>query len=291
METGWSGAAAGQRLTAAGTELPLAARHGRLSRRRWLAAVLVLLAAFCVAATGVALTMDLLAASAVTLLAACAAGLAMLSILMELIADRSARQQFQALLRALEASERNAEALREQRAWLAGLSASLQQAGNPAELAQRLLSGLARGLPIQQGLCCYWSEQGQHLIAAARYGGEGTDADGVLLRQPLLAPLLLEAVRSGREIVIAKPGSAYLRISSGLGDAEPAELLVLPLEHRGRLFAVLELAALQPLGEAARALIAEVVPIFAMCLEILLRAESSTSSSGQPAARPPGGAS
>ena len=56
-------------------------------------------------------------------------------------------------------------------------------------------------------------------------------------------------------------------------DAEPAELLIHPIEHRGRLFGVLELASLQPLGDAAGLLIQEIAPVFAMCLDILQRAE------------------
>ena len=130
---------------------------------------------------------------------------------------------------------------------------------------------------MQQGLCCYWDEGRQVLGAAARYGGDGADADDVLLRQPLLAPLLLEAVRSRREIIISRPGATFLRISSGLGDAEPTELCVLPLEHGGRMFALLELAALEPVSDAARSMLAEVVPVFAMCLEILSLAERGDS--------------
>lgn len=78
-----------------------------------------------------------------------------------------------------------------------------------------------------------------------------------------------------RAITLTQPGARYLRISSGLGDAEPAELLIHPIEHRGRLFGLLELASLQPLGGAAGLLIQEIVPVFAMCLDILQRAERS----------------
>ena len=40
------------------------------------------------------------------------------------------------------------------------------------ELAQSLLSGLARCMSLQQALCCFWDEGSQSLTAAARYGGE-----------------------------------------------------------------------------------------------------------------------
>lgn len=178
-------------------------------------------------------------------------------------------------LGAAEAGLCRAEADSRRRACLVELSARLQQASSPAELARQLLSGLARSLPLHQGLCCYWDEASQSLQALARYGAEGADAAQVLARQPELAPLLLEVVRSRRPITLSRPGPRYLRISSGLGDAEPAELLIHPIEHRGRLFGLLELASLQPLGEPASLLIDEVVPVFAMCLDILQRAERS----------------
>lgn len=280
METGWGDATTGQRLAVTAKAQPPCAPSGSAVSQRWLSSLFVLLVALAIAAAaGVALSIGLLTFTMAVLLSACAAFMALVAALLGWLSERGLRQDCLALQEALEASERHAETQRVRRAWLLQLTASLQQAGHPAELAQRLLSGLARGLVMQQGLCCYWDEDGQLLRAAARYGGEGADAEDVLTRQPLLAPLLLEVARSRREIVIASPGATYLRLTSGLGDAEPAELLVLPLEHRGRLIALLELAALQPVSGEARALLAEVVPMFAICLELLSRTDGSQNSS------------
>lgn len=246
-------------------------RGGATAGRRWLACGLVLLAASVITvAAGVALAMGWLTVTAAVLLASCAVGMAALSMLLYGRAERQLRHEFTVLLQAAQASERQAQA---RRAMLCRMADSLQQAGTPNELAQRLLSGLAPALTVHQGLCCYWDEERQQLRAAARYGGEGADAGDALAGQTLLAPLLLEAARSRREIVIASPGASYLRVNSGLGDAEPAELLVLPLEYRGRLLALLELAALQPVGDAARVLLQEILPVFALCLAVLKRAD------------------
>ncbi len=218
---------------------------------------------------------NLLSPGSAALLALCSAGMALFSSLLWWLLRWTIGRQVLDALSAAEASLRRADAESERRACLVELSARLQQAQSPAELARQLLSGLARSLSVQQGLCCYWDEGSQSLSAAARYGADGADAAQVLVRQPELAPLLLEVARSRRAIILAQPGPRYLRISSGLGDAEPAELLIYPIEYRGRLCGVLELASLQPVGDAADLLIKEIAPVFAMCLDILQRAERS----------------
>jgi hypothetical protein len=266
METGSRRAVTEQRLTAAEGLPALEALPAWLARlRRWCSLLLVLAAGCIVLSAWLAQDIGLLAYPAALWLSSSAAFMALLAIALGCLVDRVLVQWLRSLMSSTQAERRRAEALR---AWQLEMSSSLQQASHPADLAQRLLSGLARCLPLQQGLCCYWDEQEQVLCAAARYGGEGTDANAVL-QQPLLAPLLLQAAHSRREIVIEQPGADYLRISSGLGDAEPAQLLVLPLEHQGRLLGVLELASLQPMADAARGRLSDVMPVFALCLGIL----------------------
>ena len=219
--------------------------------------------------------MDLLPPGSALWLVLCSAAMVLLFSLLCLLLRLTVGREVLEALRAAEAGLRHADAETRRRACLVELTARLQQAQSPAELARQLLSGLAHSLPVHQGLCCYWDEARQSLQAAARYGADGADEAQVLVRQPELGPLLLEVAHSRRPITLIQPGPRYLRISSGLGDAEPAELLIHPIEHRGRLFGVLELASLQPLGDAAGLLIQEIAPVFAMCLDILQRAERS----------------
>lgn len=241
----------------------------------WLSALNLLAALLAAAGFHAAESTGLLPPGAASMLSFAVVGMAVFSILLLLLARFTTGRQLMAGLERAEVSQRLAAAQAERRALFGALSARLQQAQSPDELARQLLSGLAPSLPVQQGLCCFWDEGSQSLTAAARYGAEGSSAAAVLKRQPRIGPLLLEAARLRRRIVIAQPGPGYLRITSGLGDAEPAELLIQPILHRGRLFAVLELASLQPLDEAARALLDEIAPVFAMCLDILQRAEHS----------------
>lgn len=263
--------------------------------------VLLSLSLLLLAAAGLyaALVMDRLPSGNAEWLALC--GLLMLLfaclpwLLLRLMIGRELLDAFSAA----EASLHSAEAESRRRACLAELSALLEQARNPAELARQLLSGLARSLPVHQGLCCYWDEGSQSLQAAARYGADGADEAQVLVRQPELAPLLLEVARSRRAITLERPGARYLRISSGLGDAEPAELLIHPIEHRGRLLGLLELASLQPFGDEADRLLQQIAPVLAICLDSLQRAEHSerlleqargAEAAGQQAALPGGSA-
>ncbi|MDD2727683.1 GAF domain-containing protein [Malikia sp.] len=241
----------------------------------WLSALNLLAALLATAGFHAAESTGLLPPGSASMLSFAVVGMAVFSILLLLLARFTTGRQVMAELERVEVSQRLAAAQAERRALFGSLSARLQQARSPDELARQLLSGLAPSLPMQQGLCCFWDEGSQSPTAAARYGAEGSSAAAVLERQPRIGPLLLEAARLRRRIVIAQPGPGYLRITSGLGDAEPAELLIQPIEHRGRLFAVLELASLRPLDEAARALLDEIAPVFAMCLDILQRAEHS----------------
>lgn len=276
MEDARTAAASVSPLPAVGEAVRLHELRRALGRLGWRLALLSLsLLLLAVAAGYAAQAMNLLPPGSALWLALCSAAVVLLFGLLCLLLRLTIGREVLAALRAAEAGLRHADAESRRRACLVELTARLQQAQSPAELARQLLSGLAHSLPVHQGLCCYWDEASQSLQAAARYGADGADAAQVLVRQPDLGPLLLEVARSRRAITLNQPGARYLRISSGLGDAEPAELLIHPIEHRGRLFGVLELASLQPLGDAAGLLIQEIAPVFAMCLDILQRAERS----------------
>ena len=276
MEDARVAAASTRPLPVMGGALRLHELRRSLSRLGWRLVLLNLSLLLLAAAAGsVVEAMDLLPPGSAGWLLLCSAAMVLFFSLLCLLLRLTVGREVLAALSAAEASLRHADAESRRRACLVELSSHLQQAQSPAELARQLLSGLARSLPVHQGLCCYWDEGSQSLNAVARYGADGADEAQVLVRQPELAPLLLEVARSRRSITLANPGPGYLLISSGLGDAEPAELLIHPIEHLGRLFGVLELASLQPLGDAAGLLIQEITPVFAMCLDILQRAERS----------------
>lgn len=63
----------------------------------------------------------------------------------------------------------------------------------------------------------------------------------------------------------------YIRISSGLGEGEPACIVVLPIIRGERVLGVLEMASFQQFSERERALLDALQPILAAGLEILDR--------------------
>ena len=63
----------------------------------------------------------------------------------------------------------------------------------------------------------------------------------------------------------------YLRISSGLGEAAPAQAEAWPLASREALLAVIEVASFRALGARERALLEELLPAAALNLQVLQR--------------------
>lgn len=175
-----------------------------------------------------------------------------------------------------EASHAAAQAQLQRRAQVAALSVRLQQVQSPRQLADTLLSQLAQVLPVRQALCVLWNDSDSTLLAVSRYGGAGADAQAVLARVPRLGTLLHECVAQRRPIRITEPGSDFPRISSGLGDMAPAEILLYPVQYGGRVFAVLELAALCPFVPEDLQLLADIEPVLAMSLDIAQRLAAQT---------------
>ena len=63
--------------------------------------------------------------------------------------------------------------------------------------------------------------------------------------------LIGQVARSKRSIVVRDIPEAYIRISSGLGDAKPASLIVLPLLFEDQVLGVIELASFTPFSQVA----------------------------------------
>ncbi len=80
---------------------------------------------------------------------------------------------------------------------------------------------------------------------------------------------LLGAAASERELVVFDElPDAHFRIQSGLGEAAPRALALLPIRHLDQLRAVIELALLKPLTSAQSELLREVRSMLAVALEV-----------------------
>ncbi|MEO5345111.1 MAG: PAS domain-containing protein [Magnetococcus sp. YQC-9] len=170
----------------------------------------------------------------------------------------------------LAASHASEKKLTARRTLLVDIANHLQQADTPLALARTLLSRLSEPLRLGQGLFCLWNEAQQRLVPLARFASNGATPDDTA--RPL-ASLLKQCALERRPFILKEPGQEFFHIRSGLGDAAPRSVLLQPVVHAGRLFAVMELATFDELTEEDLSLIRDLQPTVAMSLDILLRAE------------------
>ena len=219
-------------------------------------------------------------------LAAVIAGIGLLSVLAGQMLARPVRLVLTRLFARLEEKRGEAENQVERRNTVAAITARMQQAQNPHELAYSLLCELAPRLGLGQAMFCLWEESSGQLSVAARYAGEegGLEAQRTGSVPAAHTGLLGQCARDRRLIVVRDPGVDYMRIRSGLGDAVPVAIVLFPVQYGGRLFAVMELASVREFSEDDRMLLADLEPIIALNLDILLRAERTSDLLSQTAA-------
>ena len=131
------------------------------------------------------------------------------------------------------------------------------------------MSGLVRGLgelsalasltmrelvPLVSAQCgaFYLARTGDDVpggVVLERAGSYGLPSDGVPERFELGESLVGQAAIDGRTIVVRGAPPEYLRISSGLGEAAPAAVAVVPVLFENQVLAVLELASVHEFSE------------------------------------------
>jgi len=186
----------------------------------------------------------------------------------------------------LEEKREQAENLVERRNAVAAITARMQRAQRPDDLAYSLLCELAPRLQLGRALFCLWDESAGQLHAVATYAGEKTceAEEHSACTTDVNIGLAGQCARDRRVIVLHKPGGDYMHVRSGLGDASPAEIVLLPVQYGERLFAVMELAGMREFTEDDRMLLADLEPIIALNLDTLLRAERTAELLAQTAA-------
>ncbi|MCT0223665.1 GAF domain-containing protein [Synechococcus sp. CS-1328] len=136
----------------------------------------------------------------------------------------------------------------------------LQQAGSSEELARIWLSELAALLEIGAASFYAWVGGEQPLRLIGSYAALDRP-----VRLHIGEGLVGQCARDRTPLVLTDPPPDY-RIRSGLGDAVPAMLLVLPIIGEPRLLAVVELASFTPLEPRQRSLITDMLPLLAALL-------------------------
>ncbi|NGZ04747.1 MAG: PAS domain S-box protein [Magnetococcales bacterium] len=149
----------------------------------------------------------------------------------------------------------------------AALSQVLQEAVDFADLARKFLSGIAPLLQIGQG-AFYLHESGRlRLLGGYAFRERNGFYPVFAIGEGLIGQCALEK----SPILIHRPPADYVRIGSGVGEATPQMILVLPVLRNDQLLAVVELAAFKPFDVHEQALVDGLIPLLAMSIEILER--------------------
>ncbi len=116
--------------------------------------------------------------------------------------------------------------------------------------------------------------EGPHLTLLASYASEGKEALGKKIR--LGEGIVGQCALEKQKIVLNNVPKGYLRIGSGLGEASPRSIMVLPLAFEGQVKGVLELASFQgfnPTHEALLDQLTESMGIVLNTIEANMRTE------------------
>jgi CheY-like chemotaxis protein len=146
-----------------------------------------------------------------------------------------------------------------------GLSHELRGELEPGEVSARAVRFIARYLEAPVGVY-YAADKKGALQARAHYGADASEL-GELRFAP--GQGLVGRVAEERELsVITDLPPSYLRVKSGLGEARPEAVVLLPLAHLGRVIGVLELAVLKPWTAVKTELLRSVQETLAIALDV-----------------------
>jgi two-component system sensor histidine kinase/response regulator len=177
-----------------------------------------------------------------------------------------------ALARSIDVLRRGAAAMEDQRwvkANVATLTGALQGAASLAEFGERLLSDLVPAVGGGVG-AFYALEPGETRLRRIAHYGLAESAIGqewVALGEGLAG----QCAREARPVRLAGLPPDYLRISSSLGQAPPAQAEAWPLASHDAVLAVVEVASFHAVGAREQALLEELLPAAALNLQVLQR--------------------
>ena len=145
----------------------------------------------------------------------------------------------------------------------------LQRATSHTEFAQALLSQLSPELGAGVALFHLRGED-DALHPVGHYGYQPDPADGL---QPFRMGegLVGQCAREARVIELDAVPGHYLRMRSGLGEAVPPRLMLIPVLSMEHVLAVIELGLMGPLDARRHRLLEALLPVVALSLENITR--------------------
>ena len=174
-----------------------------------------------------------------------------------------------ALARSVEVLRKGAAATDEQhwvKANVARITGVVQGAASHSEFGHRLLAELTPALGGGVAALYLFEAEGQ----LRRIADYGLSADAsVALPMRMGEGLAGQCAFDRKAVTLPNLPPDYLRISSGLGAAAPAQAIAWPLISSGTLVGVIEFASFSTLSANQNALMDELLPVVAMTLEIL----------------------
>ncbi|HET6148541.1 MAG TPA: response regulator [Polyangia bacterium] len=166
---------------------------------------------------------------------------------------------------------------RERASWIknleAGLGQELRGALDPDEVAGRAVGFLARALEARAA-ALYYADPGPSLRLLAHYAlspaPTGT-ATATAEAAPSFGPgegLVGQAALQEQVMLVNDPPPGYLRVRSGLGEAAPRVIALVPLVHVGKASGVLELALFSPWSERSAEAVQAVQEMLVIAIEV-----------------------
>ena len=196
------------------------------------------------------------------------AGLLVLTLLLLLL--RAAHNQVarRAALARSEAASRELMQLAQFKERQSELSLQLQRARELPALTQALFTEIGRVLPVHQG-SLYCIEPGPDGLPELHLAGSFATA-AAPERVAIGDGLLGQCARERRSLVFTDVPEGFWQLESGLGQALPRALLLLPIMRNELLIGVLELASVEPDSGQIATLLEGLLPVLATNLEVLL---------------------
>jgi two-component system chemotaxis sensor kinase CheA len=161
---------------------------------------------------------------------------------------------------------------RERTAWLktgqASLAEELRGELEPEEVARRATALVARHIDAPAAAVYVLASDGSfRLFGRHAYAAGDAASDAAPSFRPEEG-LVGQASMIHDITVVTDPPAGYLRVRSGLGEAPPTAIVLLPLVHEGRVTGVMEFALFKPWSERAAELLVSVRESIAIAIEV-----------------------
>jgi HAMP domain-containing protein/signal transduction histidine kinase/CheY-like chemotaxis protein len=152
---------------------------------------------------------------------------------------------------------------------LARMGGMLQGQGDLTQVTRLILSELTPLVTSQHG--AFFLVEGDdersemRLVAAYGYTPDAAAPERFSLGQGLVGQAAVE----GKPIIIEDVPEDYIKVSSGLGEAPPRNIIVLPVIFEDQVLGVIELASLQQISEINRAFLEQITETIGVVLSTI----------------------